>query len=270
MIDTYRAASLHLANLGNAVVVVDDLTPPGKIVVSVIGSAESEQAVTVRVDGDELHVSGPYNTGTVVTSGGGVNIVSGNASVGTMVGQISGGMVQIGSSGIVIAGGTGEVIVNGRRINLDDIPQAPAPARVKVTVRTGTPVTITDTTIGNYRIGSTRGPLTVSGSMTTVEGGSVGATRLRVKGNGDVRIDEVTGPRLAVTVSGTGSVVVKGGQVEEMTARVSGTGGVAFNGTVNGPAELEVSGVGGIAVHRVTGPIDRYTSGIGRITVRHR
>lgn len=270
MIKSFKAASLHLGSLANAVVDVDDLTPPGTIVVSVIGSAESEQAVNVRSEDGVLYVSGPESSGTVISSGGGVNVVSGNARVGTMVGQISGGMVQIGGSGIVIAGGSGEVIVNGRRINLDDMPQAPAPARVKVTVRTGTPVTITDTTTGNYRVGSTRGPLRVTGSATTVEAGSVGAARIRLQGTGDVHISEVTGPRLDVSVSGTGSVVVKGGQVDEMTARVSGTGSIAFNGTVDGPAELEVSGVGGIAVHRVTGPVDRYTSGIGRITVRHR
>ncbi|WP_166383033.1 GIN domain-containing protein [Catellatospora methionotrophica] len=266
MIETFQAASLHLANLANSVVDVDDTLSPGTAVVSVIGSAESERAVTVGVDGGVLYVAGP-ESGTVIAAGGGVNIVSGNARVGTMVGQVSGGMVQIGGSGIVISGGSGEVIVNGRRINLDDMPQAPAPARVRVTVRTGTPVTIADTTIGSYRVGSTHGPLRVTGSATTVEAGSVGATRIRVQGTGNVHITEVTGPRLSVSVSGTGCVVIDGGQVDDMAARVSGTGNLGFGGIVDGPAELEVSGVGHIAVNRVTGSVDRHTSGLGRITI---
>lgn len=270
MTQIYQATSLHLADLAGAVVDVDDTLTPGTIGVQITGPAESAAAVQVRTEAGELYVSAPAGSGTtIITAGRGVNIVSGTANVGMVIGNVRGSMVQIGN-GMVIAGGAGEVIVNGRRINLDDMPEAPAPARVHITVPADTPVTIADTAIGSYRIGSTRGALRVTGSSTTVQAGSVGSTRIRVQGTGDITIAEVTGHRLDLGVSGTGRVNVNGGQVDTMTARVSGTGHIDFGGTVNGDAELEVSGMGGISVHRVTGHADRYVSGMGRINVRNR
>lgn len=264
------AASLHLADLIDATVDIDDTLEPGTIGVQISGPGESASAVQVRTEAGELHVSGPLGKGTtVISNGGGMSVISGSARVTTVIGGLHGNSISFGN-GVVIGGGSGDIIVNGRRINLDDMPPAPAPARVRLSVRTGTPVTVNDTAIGSYRIGSTCGDLRVNGSSTTVRAGSVASARIRVRGNGDITIAEVAGSRLDVSVSGTGTVNVGRGQVQQMAARVSGAGGVEFGGVVNGDAELEVSGVGGISVHRVTGSVDRNVSGLGRINVRNR
>lgn len=265
----FTAEYLHLADLVGATVDVDDTLAPGTIGVSITGPAESTDEVRVRTEMSELHVSGPAGNGSAVISGGGVSIVSGNASVGMVIGSVHGGMVSFGNN-TVIGSGSGNIVINGRRINLDDLPPAPAPARVRVAVRTGTPVTITDTAIGSYRIGSTHGDLRITGSSTNVQAGSVASTRIRANGTGDVTIAEVTGDRLDVRVSGLGSVSIDGGQVRQMAAKVSGNGSVEFGGTVSEFADLEISGVGGIGVHRVTGSVDRSVSGLGRINVRNR
>ena len=137
-----------------------------------------------------------------------------------------------------------------------------------------------------YQIGAVDGPmaLDLSGGVelhaanaTTLSldlsgGGQValgqvnGAINGDISGGGTVKIDHVTGPSLALEVSGGGGFTIGDGKIDRVKIDLSG-GGEAHIGATVGDATADVSGGGSVDFARVTGQLHKDVSGSGEVNV---
>lgn len=86
---------------------------------------------------------------------------------------------------------------------------------------------------------------------------------LAVSGSSDVEVTGVHSDHLAVSISGSGDLVVEG-QAEHLAAQVSGSGEAHLAGLVARNASVAVSGSGEISVH-ATDSLDAAVSGSGEV-----
>lgn len=259
------AARLRLTNIpGTARVLISD--EPG-MSLDLAGPDKMLADVRWEVRDGTLHVEGPK------FGGGGVTMVS---SFGPGRGStvIRGGSVMVSGVSVVSAGrqtvittGGGQVIVNGKVIGPDCGGGEPGIVELTVRVPHGTPVGIADDGAGSYEIGSTRGTLDVRfGGGGSLSAGEVDATRIGVRGSGDVQIASVQ-RALRADVAGSGDIRVSSGQVGQLQVSIAGSGDVTFGGTAQ-DADLSVAGSGDIRVDTVTGSLRKNVSGSGDIDVR--
>lgn len=255
------AAKLRLTNIpGTARVQIGD--EPG-MSLNLTGPDKLLADVKWEVRDGTLHVEGPKHGGagiTMISNGGRSTVIRGGS---IMIGGIS--MVSSGRQTVITTGG-GQVIVNGKVIGPDGGEGDAGTVELTVHVPHGTPVGIADDGAGDYEVGSTGGTLDVRLDGGNVSAGDVDATRIAVRGSGDVRIASVQ-RALRADVSGSGDIRVRGGQVSQLQVSVAGSGDVTFGGTAR-DADLSVAGSGDIRVDTVTGSLRKNVSGSGDIDVR--
>lgn len=224
--------------------------------------------------GCEVTLSGPEGqlkaikvserNGTLIivseSSGGGVSgvtIISGGGASSIRAGRISSGSVVIGSRGISIGGGNIS-IGGGSGSNQNEV-------KIIVKVPKGAAVDLTDVD-GKISVGDTDGALRLSmGGVSNIRVGRIGKLRARLSGSSQMDINHVVGDA-SISVSGSGSINIAGGEVAELTVSLSGMGNVRFGGTAQ-DADLSVSGMGNVHVATVVNRPRKSMSGMGQITV---
>ncbi|GAB4050204.1 hypothetical protein [Catellatospora paridis] len=183
MTQIYQARSLHLANLVDATVEIDDSLSPDTIRVSITGPADSIEVHTAR--GELVITTRP--AARAAGPGTGINVASGNARVGVQLGSIHGGVINFGSGRVSVDGvSIGDPVAAGQS-------SADEPAAVTVAVSAGTPVSVQGGAAGRYRIGDTGTEVDVygrSGSFTVT-----GSCDLTVDGAGRINVNSRAGLR---------------------------------------------------------------------------
>lgn len=148
------------------------------------------------------------------------------------------------------------------------INSSSSPTKVAIKIPAGFPVTVNGIK-GDTKIGDINAPLTVDvDGQGDVNAGKVTSADLNVKGQGDIEINEATGP-IDVKVSGQGGVVVNSGYVPMVRATISGQGDIKLKVRAK-DADLSVSGMGDIYVEYVENKPIRKVSGMGDIEIGNR
>jgi hypothetical protein len=87
---------------------------------------------------------------------------------------------------------------------------------------------------------------------------------LAMNGTGNVTINGLGGPALALALQGTGNLEAAG-QTATLNARINGAGNMDLSRLVAGDASIAVNGAGNLSAH-VTGSLQAAMNGVGSIT----
>ncbi len=118
---------------------------------------------------------------------------------------------------------------------------------------------------GDAVVGSSRAlDVSISGSGD-VKAGATSTLDLAISGSGAFDIASVNG-NVDTAISGTGDVLVRGGNAPRLDVSIAGSGDVDFQGVV-GDADVSIAGAGDVRIAQVTGTIDRAVAGAGNIMV---
>jgi hypothetical protein len=114
------------------------------------------------------------------------------------------------------------------------------------------------------------GRLYLAGNHTTEHTLKITVTAPQVpavflKGSGDIELNGLSQPTLAVNLSGAGSVDGNG-KVDTLTVTGSGAGNVDFSDLAVKDATVKVSGAGNVEI-AATGNVDATISGIGNVSL---
>lgn len=177
--------------------------------------------------------------------------------------------------------------------------------RVTIAVPPGFPVTLTENSSGNVLIGDIDGQLiatlngdgdlragrtaelvvTVGGSGDAAFGAVAGSARIESSGSGDVRIRSIAGTlqsrqsgsgdlaigevhaaEATIAIDGNGDALIGTGNIDKLAANLTSDGSLNVQATV-GNADLRASGGGDIRLGRVTGTVQKDSSGGSDIVI---
>jgi nicotinamide mononucleotide (NMN) deamidase PncC len=100
----------------------------------------------------------------------------------------------------------------------------------ELTVRAPVDVSLqTSAFVGEASIDAMSGPADLTVSEGRISAKRLGPARLRVKGAGDIDLDEATN-EVRLSIEGAGDINVKGGNVERAWADVNGAGSIRYTG----------------------------------------
>jgi hypothetical protein len=231
----FRVAAVEIHDFAGA---LDVRVRPGESVrVTLDATPEAVETFEARLEGDRLVVRGPRRSSSSTVVVGDVTVFSG--------------------------GGDASVVIGGTPAGT---PPGPPP-KLDLDVPPGTGLVIENVT-GEVVIGDLGGPLSFAMTAGSARIGRVGATRIELRGSGDVRIAAVT-DRLEVAIEGSGLVEVAGGRVDTFSGTISGSGDIRFHGTAR-RARAEILGAGTIGVHEVLEEPDISVVGTGSVAIDRR
>ncbi len=129
------------------------------------------------------------------------------------------------------------------------------------------PIRIRQTGAIDMRGGRFSGPVTIegtgSGSMAL---DATGPLTLRQRNDGDVSVDEVSGP-VDVVMNGSGDLRIGSGTIPHLSALLTGSGDLLLGTAVIGQAHLVLSGSGDVLAKQIEGPVDAETNRSGDIRI---
>ncbi|MBB3174662.1 hypothetical protein FHR90_002508 [Endobacter medicaginis] len=136
-----------------------------------------------------------------------------------------------------------------------------------ILVPPGMALHVTESTVGDYRIGAVGGPmvLRLSGA-NAVSVAAAGPVDLSSSGSGAISIDHIEGD-LDADLSGSSALSVGAGEIGHAHLDLSGVGQASIGAIVR-EGWFDVSGVGSISLAHPVGVVHRREiSGVGRITI---
>jgi hypothetical protein len=240
--------------------VVIATTDSGSVQVEVSGSDRfiekcrvTQHGNTIKIDAEEEDLGGSSTTiinGVVMQSSGGSVI-----SVG-------------GAGGMTVVSGSGSVVINGKRINLDTLDDAPSEPKPVITIYT--PLAVFECNLSG--VSSLNSTAVLANVFLQCKGHceasllSVESLDVNISGSGRVNA-ELKGGELATQISGSGQLHASG-EWSKANVQISGSGQVYTNGVCNGDYRASVSGSGYVSHQgEVKGRIRENVSGSGRIDI---
>lgn len=218
--------------------------------VTVEGDEETKQATKLEASGQSLKISAPIPFDDRQQSG-----------FGYSEGSFVGGNVVISSTMMGTGSVNGQLIVNGRHVDMKRIIRITVEVPLETTVKVGK-------LLGKADIGDTEGDLIINISgITNIKAGKVKNLNISAGGATDIDVAAVDG-NIDVRLSGAGNVRISGGKAHTFYVSVSGAGDVTFNGTAD-MAEMHVSGAGDIYLNECLSAPHKHQSGCGSIRVGH-
>lgn len=240
------AAELEFGPFDQSNAVIDSFSG---IVVVDIGDAPGIRA---RLDGPDdaiEKISVSERDGAVTITG---PRTSGSSSV-TVVGN---------TTVVVSGGGTAEVTIGG--VDATTLETDAEPVTLTLELPRGTALSL-NRFAGDATIGDTGAALTVALLGGTVDAGHVTEASLTINGSGDIRL-RAASSALAMTVNGSGTIVVEDGAVRDLSGRINGSGSLRFGGRAE-TADVAINGAGTIDLAHVDAEPRTQMAGAGRITV---
>lgn len=231
----FRVAAVEIHAFAGALEV--RVRPGESVRVTLDATPEAVETFEVRVEGDRLVLRGPRRSSSSTVAVGDVTVFSG--------------------------GGDASVVIGGTPAGT---PPGPPP-KLALDVPPGTALVIANVT-GEVVIGDSGGPLSFAMAAGSARIGRVGATRIDVRGSGEVRVAGVA-DRLEVAIEGSGLVEVAGGRVDTFTGTISGSGDIRFRGTAR-RARAEILGAGTIGIHEVLEDPEISVVGAGSVAIDRR
>jgi hypothetical protein len=167
-----------------------------------------------------------------------------------------------------------------------ECPSGNSALTLLIKVPPATPIDLSETGSGDYRIGAVGGPLKLDLSGTgDVEAAQATNLDVRISGSNDVKIDRLDGtgwiyiagsgdvtidhaamPSLAVELRGSGDLSIDKATIETLTASTVSSGDIRVGGTVK-DATLTATGSGDITLTKATGQVQRHAAGSGEIHI---
>ncbi|MEO1017263.1 MAG: DUF2807 domain-containing protein [Pseudomonadota bacterium] len=210
----YDAAHVTLQSLVTDLQVV----PGDALTIVLTGDAKTVDAVEVEQSGDELTLTQPPTQVSTVVMGPGATITN------------QGGSITIGGKPIENLEAGGEM-------------------SVEVTLPPKTSLTIADF-VGSGAVHDLDAPLEIVLQSGRIDAGRVGPAVLEIPGSGTITLKTVR-QRLDVSIPGSGTVEVDGGDVDDVQVDIAGSGDVRYDGTAR-TAKVGVYGAGDVTL----GPVD--------------
>jgi len=193
---------------------------------------------TVVIETDESGNSQSINTGGSINVGG-INISQSIGGIKQNLNFSGGSNIHITQSNV------------GRNIQVTNINSKSSNTKVKINVKVPKGAYIEANSLTNETIiGDTEGPVNLTLiSEAYVKTGKVTDATLTIKGNGEMRIQEVNG-NLSMNITGNGEIKVIKGEASNVNVNVTGNADIIFGGNAKN-ANINATGNGDIELNYV-------------------